>query len=36
LPSVGILGGMGPVATVDYLQKIIEETPVSNDQEHVP
>jgi aspartate racemase len=36
LPSVGIVGGMGPLATVDYLQKIIEETPASNDQEHVP
>jgi aspartate racemase len=34
--SVGLLGGMGPLATVDYLQKIIEETPASNDQEHVP
>jgi aspartate racemase len=34
--SVGVLGGMGPLATVDYLQKIIEETPASNDQEHVP
>jgi aspartate racemase len=33
---VGVLGGMGPLATVDYLQKIIEETPASCDQEHVP
>lgn len=33
--SVGVLGGMGPLATVDYLQKVIEETPASNDQEHV-
>jgi Asp/Glu/Hydantoin racemase len=33
---VGVLGGMGPLATVDYLQKIIEETPASNDQGHVP
>ncbi len=36
LPSVGILGGMGPLATVDYLQKIIEETPASADREHIP
>jgi aspartate racemase len=34
-PAVGVLGGMGPLATVDYLQKIIEETPASVDQEHV-
>ncbi|PWC14489.1 aspartate/glutamate racemase family protein [Brenneria corticis] len=33
---IGVLGGMGPLATVDLLQKIIEETPVSRDQEHVP
>jgi aspartate racemase len=35
-PSVGVLGGMGPLATVDYLQKIIEQTPASCDQDHVP
>jgi aspartate racemase len=34
--SVGVLGGMGPLATVDYLQKIIDETPAGCDQEHVP
>ncbi|QTF09078.1 aspartate/glutamate racemase family protein [Brenneria izadpanahii] len=33
---IGVLGGMGPLATVDLLQKIIEETPVSRDQDHVP
>lgn len=32
----GVLGGMGPLATVDLLQKIIEETPAERDQEHVP
>lgn len=33
---LGVLGGMGPVATLDLLQKIIEITPASRDQEHLP
>ncbi|MFE8116711.1 aspartate racemase [Brenneria goodwinii] len=33
---IGVLGGMGPLATVDLLQKIIEETPAARDQDHVP
>ena len=33
---LGILGGMGPLATVDFLQKLIEETPATRDQEHLP
>ncbi len=33
---LGVLGGMGPLATVDFLHKLIEETPASRDQEHVP
>ncbi len=32
---VGVLGGMGPLATVDLYRKIIEETPATYDQEHV-
>ncbi|HEX7103368.1 MAG TPA: amino acid racemase [Nitrolancea sp.] len=32
---VGVLGGMGPLATVDLYQKIIEETPATRDQEHL-
>ncbi|WCG84569.1 aspartate/glutamate racemase family protein [Pectobacterium sp. A5351] len=35
-PLIGVLGGMGPLATVDLLHKIIEETPASRDQDHVP
>ena len=35
-PLLGVLGGMGPLATVDFLQKLIEETPASRDQDHVP
>lgn len=34
--TIGILGGMGPAATVDLMQKIIDATPASRDQEHVP
>jgi len=33
---VGILGGMGPLATVDFLAKMLAATPAANDQEHVP
>lgn len=33
---LGILGGMGPMATVDLMQKIIISTPVTRDQDHVP
>jgi aspartate racemase len=33
---VGILGGMGPLATVDLMAKIIANTPAVRDQEHVP
>jgi len=33
---LGVLGGMGPLATVDFLKKLIEETPAHRDQEHVP
>src|SRR4051812_1836821 len=33
---LGILGGMGPLATVDFLRKLIEETPAARDEEHLP
>jgi len=32
---VGILGGVGPEATVDLLHRIIRATPVHNEQEHL-
>lgn len=35
-PLLGVLGGMGPLATVDFLRKLIEETPAARDQDHVP
>jgi aspartate racemase len=33
---VGVLGGMGPLATVDFLRKMLDATPAATDQEHVP
>lgn len=33
---VGILGGMGPAATVDLLDKIVRNTKAARDQDHVP
>ncbi|MBD2792573.1 amino acid racemase [Xenorhabdus szentirmaii] len=33
---IGILGGMGPVATIDTMEKIIKNTPAVCDQEHIP
>jgi aspartate racemase len=35
-PILGVLGGMGPLATVDFLKKLIEETPATRDQDHIP
>ncbi|HET7037665.1 MAG TPA: amino acid racemase, partial [Thermomicrobiaceae bacterium] len=32
---IGILGGMGPLATADLYRKIIEVTPARTDQEHL-
>jgi len=32
----GVLGGMGPLATVDFLSKVVAHTPASRDQEHIP
>ena len=33
---LGILGGMGPLATVDFLQKLVMLTQVKSDQLHIP
>ena len=32
---VGIIGGMGPEATVDLMRRVIAKTPASDDQDHV-
>lgn len=34
--AIGILGGMGPQATVDAMNKIIKNTSANCDQEHIP
>ena len=33
--TIGIIGGMGPLATADLFKKIIENTPAKNDSEHI-
>ncbi|RFB15290.1 amino acid racemase [Bacillus sp. HNG] len=33
--TLGIMGGMGPLATVDLMTKIIGLTPAQNDQDHI-
>lgn len=34
--TIGVLGGMGPEAAIDFQQKILEETPARRDQDHIP
>lgn len=33
---IGVLGGMGPAATVDFMGKLVALTPAGCDQEHLP
>jgi aspartate racemase len=33
---IGVLGGMGPLATVDFLDQVVRLTDASCDQEHLP
>ena len=33
---IGVLGGMGPLATADFFRKVISETPAKGDADHVP
>lgn len=33
---LGVLGGMGPLATADFYEKLIARTPAAGDQDHVP
>lgn len=35
-PLLGVLGGMGPLATADFLAKLVAETPAVRDQDHIP
>ena len=36
LKTIGILGGMGPEATIFFYQKILNLTPAQKDQDHIP
>ena len=33
--AIGILGGMGPLATCDLMEKIIRHTDAGSDQEYI-
>jgi aspartate racemase len=33
--TIGVLGGMGPAATADFFQKLIQATPAQADQDHL-
>ena len=33
---IGVLGGMGPLATVDFFNKVLAATPATRDADHVP
>jgi aspartate racemase len=33
---IGVLGGMGPAATLDFMAKLMRLTPAARDQDHVP
>lgn len=35
-PLLGILGGMGPLATADFYAKLIRAWPAERDQDHIP
>jgi len=35
MKTIGIIGGMGPEATLDLFYKIIKNTPAKKDQEHI-
>jgi aspartate racemase len=33
--KLGVVGGVGPAATVDFLQKVVRSTPAKRDQDHL-
>jgi len=33
---LGVIGGMGPLATADFFRKLIDATPAKDDDEHIP
>ena len=36
MKTIGIIGGMGPLATIDIFNKIVRNTQVEKDQDHIP
>jgi len=36
MKRLGILGGMGPAASAEYVTRLIKQTPATCDQEHIP
>lgn len=36
MSRIGVFGGMGPAATVDFMEKLVQLTPAMRDQEHFP
>ena len=36
MKKLGILGGMGPAASAEFVNRLIAQTPASCDQEHIP
>jgi aspartate racemase len=36
MTRIGVFGGMGPAATVDFMDKLVRLTPARRDQEHLP
>jgi aspartate racemase len=35
-PLLGVLGGMGPLAGVDFVAKLVRATPATRDEDHIP
>lgn len=33
---LGVIGGMGPLATADFFRKLVDAAPVTRDEDHVP
>jgi aspartate racemase len=36
MKKLGVLGGMGPAASAEFINRLIAQTPASCDQEHIP
>jgi len=36
MKRLGILGGMGPAASAEFVTRLIRQTPAGHDQEHIP